>query len=160
MATSTHDARIELVMAVLASQTKPNYIGTAKKYGVARMTLCNRFLGQTLSVHAAASKYHQKLNLIQEDHAYQYSNRRKLISDQQYSTQPYRGYNRRPNKKDSFGQAGRSLLDHLNVIARLNVTAPAPPRPWTGIGDKNVEEIRNSCFIKKPDSKFLKSLGL
>ena len=48
MATSTHNTRIELTMADLANQDKPNYMGTAKKYGVARMTLRDRFLGQTL----------------------------------------------------------------------------------------------------------------
>ena len=67
MATSTHNARIELAMADLANQDKPNYMGTAKKYGVARMTLRDRFLGQTLSMQAAASKYHQKLTLVQEE---------------------------------------------------------------------------------------------
>ena len=50
MAISTHNARIELAVADLANQTKPNYMGTAKKYGVARMTLRDRFLGQTLSI--------------------------------------------------------------------------------------------------------------
>ena len=67
MAISTHNARIELAIADLANQDKPNYMGIAKKYGVARMTLRDRFLGQTLSMQAAASKYHQKLTLVQEE---------------------------------------------------------------------------------------------
>ena len=50
MATSSHNTRIELAMADLANQTKPNYMGTAKKYGVARITLRDRFLGQTVSI--------------------------------------------------------------------------------------------------------------
>ena len=57
MATSTHDARIELAMADLANQAKPNLMATSKKYGVARMTLRDRFTGQSLSKQAAASKY-------------------------------------------------------------------------------------------------------
>ena len=67
MATSTHDARIELAIADLANQTKPNYLATSKKYGVARMTLCDRFHGQSLSKQAAASKYRQCLTLVQEE---------------------------------------------------------------------------------------------
>ena len=57
MAQSTYNARIELAIADLANQTKPNYMATAKKYGVARITLRDRYLGQSLSVQAAASKY-------------------------------------------------------------------------------------------------------
>ena len=67
MAQSTHNARIELAMADLANQTKPNYMATAKKYGVARMTLRDRFLGQTLSIQAAASEYRQRLTIVQEE---------------------------------------------------------------------------------------------
>jgi hypothetical protein len=67
MAQSTHNARIELAMADLANQTKPNYMATARKYGVARITLRDRFLGQSLSIQAATSKYHQKLTLVQEE---------------------------------------------------------------------------------------------
>ena len=50
MATSTHNARIELALADLASQDKLNYIVNSKKYGVARMTLRDRFTGQSLVV--------------------------------------------------------------------------------------------------------------
>ena len=64
MATSTHDARIELAMADLANQAKPNLMATSKKYGVARMTLRDRFTGQSLSKQAAASKYRQYLTLV------------------------------------------------------------------------------------------------
>ena len=67
MAQSTHNARIELAIADLANQTKPNYMATAKKYGVARMTLRDRFLGESLSMQAAASKYRQRLTLVQEE---------------------------------------------------------------------------------------------
>ena len=49
MATSTHDALIELAMADLAKQAKPNCLATSKKYGVARITLRDRFTGLSLS---------------------------------------------------------------------------------------------------------------
>ena len=74
MAQSTHNARIELAIADLANQTKPNYIAIAKKYGVARITLRDRYLGQSLSVQAAASKYRQRLTLVQEEALIEYIN--------------------------------------------------------------------------------------
>ena len=67
MAQSTHNARMELAMADLAKQDKLNYKATAKKYSVGRTTLRQRYLGQTLSIQAAASKYRQRLTFIQEE---------------------------------------------------------------------------------------------
>ena len=67
MATSTHNTRIELAIADLAKQDKPNYMATSKKYGVARTTLRKRFQGQTVSLQAAASIYRQRLTLVQEE---------------------------------------------------------------------------------------------
>ena len=43
---STHNTRIELVIADLAKQDAPNYMGTAKKYGLNYTTLWRRFLGE------------------------------------------------------------------------------------------------------------------
>ena len=40
---STHNTRIELV---IAKQDAPNYMGTAKKYGLNYTTLWRRFLGE------------------------------------------------------------------------------------------------------------------
>ena len=57
MAQSTHNARIELAIADLANQTKPNYLVTAKRYGVTYITLRDPFLGQSLSNQTAALKY-------------------------------------------------------------------------------------------------------
>ena len=54
-------------MADLAKQDKLNYKATAKKYSVGRTTLRQRYLGQTLSIQAAASKYRQRLTFIQEE---------------------------------------------------------------------------------------------
>ena len=39
MATTTHDARIELALAELSRQKKPNIIGTAKNNQLAESTL-------------------------------------------------------------------------------------------------------------------------
>ncbi len=61
MAQSTHDARIELAIADLAKQIKLNYRATAKKHGVDRSTL------RKLSMQAAASRYRQRLTLVQEE---------------------------------------------------------------------------------------------
>jgi hypothetical protein len=58
---------MELAMADLTNQTKPNYKATAEKYSVGRTTLRQRYLGQTLSIQAAASKYRQRLTLVQEE---------------------------------------------------------------------------------------------
>lgn len=67
MAQSTHNARIKLAIADLAKQSKPNSMATARKHGVNRSTLQKRFLGQTLSMQAAASKYRQRLTFVQEE---------------------------------------------------------------------------------------------
>ena len=75
MASPTHNARIELAMADLAKQLKPNYMATAKKHGVARSTLRERFLGESLSIQAAASKYRQRLTFVQEETLIEHINR-------------------------------------------------------------------------------------
>jgi hypothetical protein len=67
MAQSTHDARIELAIADLLRQTKPNYMRTARKYEINRTTLRSRFLGNQLSKKAAASEYRQRLTFAQEE---------------------------------------------------------------------------------------------
>ena len=74
MATSTHDALIELAMAGLAKQDKPNYLATSKKYGVARITLRDRYTGLSLSKQAAASKYRQCFTFVQEEVLIQHIN--------------------------------------------------------------------------------------
>ena len=64
MAHSTRNTRKELALADLTKQDKPSYMATAKKYGVVRTTLRARFLSQSLSIPAAASKYRRRLTLI------------------------------------------------------------------------------------------------
>jgi hypothetical protein len=57
---------MELAIADLQSQEKPNYRATAKKHGVNNVTLRRRFLGEQLSPTAAASLYRQRLSAVQE----------------------------------------------------------------------------------------------
>ena len=67
MASSTLDARIELAIADLKRQDKPNIMGTAKKYGLNESTLRRRYKGQNLSHRAATSEYRQRLTFTQEE---------------------------------------------------------------------------------------------
>ena len=67
MATTDYEARIQLALADLADQDKPNYMGTAKRFGVDRRTLRERFLGTRLSRKEATAEYHQCLTIPQED---------------------------------------------------------------------------------------------
>jgi hypothetical protein len=63
----THDAQIELAIADLRQQSKPNILGTAKKHGVIESTLRRRFKGQQTSISAANSAYRQRLTNSQEE---------------------------------------------------------------------------------------------
>ena len=64
MAQSTYDARLELAIADLAKQDKPNYMAMAKKYEVARTTLRKRFLGERVFIYIIALKYRQRLTFV------------------------------------------------------------------------------------------------
>ena len=66
MATTTHDTRIELVLADLKRQDEPNIRGTARKYQLIESTLRRRFQGKNLSRSAANSGYRQNLTFAQE----------------------------------------------------------------------------------------------
>ena len=55
--TSSHNARIELAIADLNRQEKPNIMGTAMEYQLVESTLRRRFKGQTTSREAANSQY-------------------------------------------------------------------------------------------------------
>ena len=52
---STLNARIELAIADLNQQDKPNLMGTAKRFNLVESTLRRRWKGQTVSHKAAAS---------------------------------------------------------------------------------------------------------
>ena len=53
MATTSHNARIELAIAHLNRQDKPNIMGTANEYQLVESTLRRRFKGQCTSRQAA-----------------------------------------------------------------------------------------------------------
>ena len=67
MATTSHNARIELAIAHLNRQDKPNIMGTANEYQLVESTLRRRFKGQCTSRQAATSQYRQNLTLAQEE---------------------------------------------------------------------------------------------
>ena len=62
-----HNPRIESALADLDTQEKPNYRATAKKYGVARTTLSERYKGKSTSRRVATSEYCQHLTIEQEE---------------------------------------------------------------------------------------------
>ena len=67
MDNSTKSAQIELTLADLDRQLKPNYRATAKLYGIDWSTLQRRHLGITMSKEAAKLEYWQKLTSVQEE---------------------------------------------------------------------------------------------
>jgi hypothetical protein len=67
MASTTNHARMELALADLSRQEKPNFLGTAKKYGLVGSTLRRRYQGKTMSRGAANSEYRQNLTFTQEE---------------------------------------------------------------------------------------------
>ena len=67
MATTSHNARIELAIAHLNRQDKPNIMGAAKEYQLVESTLRRRFKGQSVSRQAANSIHRQNLTLAQEE---------------------------------------------------------------------------------------------
>src|SRR5450432_2403772 len=64
---STNDTQLELALADLAKQPKPNFSRTAREYQVHRTTLQRRFLGIQQSRRIAISDNHQCLSLAQEE---------------------------------------------------------------------------------------------
>ena len=67
MQNSTHNARIELALADLKEQKKPNVLATAKKFHLVESTLRRRWKGETMSKQAAISEYQQLLTFVQEE---------------------------------------------------------------------------------------------
>ena len=64
---STHNARINLAVADLHQQEKPNFKATARKHAVNSTTLKRRYQGRQLSKQAASSEYRQCLTFAQEE---------------------------------------------------------------------------------------------
>jgi hypothetical protein len=54
---STHNDRMELALADLKQQEKPNILGTAKNFSLAESTLRKRWQGKSMSQQAASSEY-------------------------------------------------------------------------------------------------------
>ena len=75
MSDATHNARIDSELAELASQSKPNYTATAKKWSVERTTLAKRHKGQTISKQATNAQFQQRLNVMQEEDLIGYINK-------------------------------------------------------------------------------------
>ena len=67
MAPTYTEANLQLALADLTKQDKPNYLATSKKYGLPRKTLSDRFTGRTVSRPEAASQHHQCLDTAQEE---------------------------------------------------------------------------------------------
>ena len=67
MNNSTKNTSIELAIADLKGQIKPNINATAKKYGLVESTLRRRFKGETMSIQAAREITHQRLSIVQEE---------------------------------------------------------------------------------------------
>ena len=64
---STYNARIDLAVADLHQQEKPNFKATARKHIVNNTTLKRRYQGRQLSKQAASSEYRQYLTFAQEE---------------------------------------------------------------------------------------------
>ena len=62
-----HNDRIELALADLRLQEKPNIRCTAKKFSLVESTLRRRWHGKTMSYSAASSEHKQRLTNAQED---------------------------------------------------------------------------------------------
>jgi hypothetical protein len=72
---STHNDRMELALADLKQQEKPNVLHTAKKISLAESTLRKRWQGKSMSQQAANSEYKQRLTDAQETMLVQQINR-------------------------------------------------------------------------------------
>jgi hypothetical protein len=64
---SSHEARIQLAIADLKTQSIPHYTDTASRYGLVRSTLTRRIHGQTQSKAEATSNIIQRLTRQQEE---------------------------------------------------------------------------------------------
>src|SRR5450432_1876689 len=63
----TYEARLGLAMEDIGKQTRPNWLGTARRFQVDRVTLMRRFNGTQQSIRLARSETHQCLSIAQEE---------------------------------------------------------------------------------------------
>src|SRR5450432_3321011 len=67
MDNSTKEACIELALADLTKQARPNFLGTARKFQVDWTTLQRRFQGTQQCRQVAHAENHQCLSIAQEE---------------------------------------------------------------------------------------------
>ena len=70
-----HNARIAAAIADLKSQDRVNISSTAKRHGVARKTLADRFYGKSITIEEANSNARQQLSNVQEETLIEYINK-------------------------------------------------------------------------------------
>ena len=75
MNSPTHDERMRLALLELSKETKPNLLGTSKKYNVNRTTLSRHFRGTQRSRAEYFSESRQCLNYAQEKVVISFINR-------------------------------------------------------------------------------------
>jgi hypothetical protein len=70
-----HNARIATAIADLESQDRPNIAATARRHGVARKTLSDRFKGKSTTIQDAVSYVRKQLSDTQEEALITYVNK-------------------------------------------------------------------------------------
>lgn len=128
---STHNARIELAIADLHQQEKPNFLGTAKKYNLNNVTLCRRFRGQQLSKQAAASEYRQCLTFAQEETLIGHIN--------------------------SLTDRGIPPTSHIICSLAQEMIGRPVGKNWTGDFVKRYESRLKSSYLRNIDSQRIKA---
>lgn len=128
---STKNTRIELALADLKEQEKPNILVTAKKYDLVESTLRRRWQGKTMSHEAASSEFKQRLTNTQEETLIQRIN---LLTD--------RGM-------PPTSQIVRNLAEEI-IGASVN-------KNWTGGFVKRYKNRLKSVYLRNIDSQRVKS---
>jgi Tc5 transposase DNA-binding domain len=131
MATTTNSTLIELAIADLRAQDKPNYRATAKKYALDNNTLRRRFLGLQLSPAASASLHRQRLLIVQE----------KALIDQ---------INRLTDRGlPPTSQMVRNLAEEM-IQGKVG-------KNWTGEFVRRHQDVLKSTYLRNIDKQRLKS---
>src|SRR5450432_543967 len=63
----TYEARLELAIEDISKQTTPNWLGTARRFQINRITLMRRYTGAQQSRTIANAETHQCLSKAQEE---------------------------------------------------------------------------------------------
>ena len=131
MKDSTKNHRIELALADLNQQEKPNILATAKKYQLVTSTLSRRFQGKTVSYAAASSEFKQRLTNAQEEVLIQRINQ---LTD-------------------------RGLPPTVRIVRNLAEEVLGGPvgKNWTGYFVKRYKDRLRSLYLGNLDSKRVKA---